>query len=402
MSICRIKQEEIFASGAGNDTLNPANAPTAANLEEDLDYIRSVLNTFFGTGNWYTPPTGNFTEVMDGFPIQHYTASDDPAKEGYHKDIIADSISIPNGNLSMTGDFSVTGDFSMTSGAFAIASATSVSVISNSFFISGADYHSFTSNNGDFEVTFSNAGDSFSIWGVGGVRRFQVLEEGKIVFTANQTAQTELINFGGGYSLYQDNQGPDGSSGGTRVWLDGPNHSSSAHSGVVIGPRGGSDYFSSIRLKGNSVSVEGPTTLSINSTNDALVADHVPFETRDASDNGMHIQMQGGGGFSIAPIQSGSVRSETLTYTGVDHNWTINTSTDMKVKSIANNRYLNISVNPTSVSFGTDSGHFYFDRDIKMNGRLTFQQLSGTKAYRIYMGSSFPGTPQDGDIWFKV
>lgn len=70
MPVCYISQEEVYQSSPQNDRLNHLEAETAINLEEDLNYIRSVILTILGTeksnpdNKWYkVPPLFNFKDV---------------------------------------------------------------------------------------------------------------------------------------------------------------------------------------------------------------------------------------------------------------------------------------------------------------------------------------------------
>lgn len=396
MAICRIKQPEIFSSGTIDDNLTPANAPSSANLEEDLNYIRSVLKSFFGTANWYDVPSGDFTGVLNAFPIQHYTASDDPTKEGYHKDIIADSLSITGGNISLSS-----GDFSLTGGALSVSSATSISLISNSTFISGADSHSFTSNTGDVEFNFSTANTGLKIWGVGGVLRLQVLEEGKIIFSANQSAGTQLIDFSSGYRVYQDNEGPNGEVGGSRLWITGPDGATNA-SGVIIGPRAGAEYLTKIRLRATVTQVEGgASALAVTTNVDSSATAHNLAVLKSSDGSGFAIRAAGSRK-SLSPINSGSTDTlHELYFDSSTNNWNITANTRLTITTSTG--YVQIgSANTGHVHFYTDRPDYYFNKTIIADGGIKFWQISQSKQYRIYMGTTFPTTPQDGDIWFKV
>lgn len=70
MPVCYIDQEEVYQSSPQDDRLNILEAETAINLEEDLNYIRSVILTILGLdksnpdNKWYkVPPLYNFREV---------------------------------------------------------------------------------------------------------------------------------------------------------------------------------------------------------------------------------------------------------------------------------------------------------------------------------------------------
>lgn len=59
MAICIIPQDQVYNSDIYDDSLNPADALTAANLEEDLNYIRAVLLAIHGGSSWNDIVPGN-------------------------------------------------------------------------------------------------------------------------------------------------------------------------------------------------------------------------------------------------------------------------------------------------------------------------------------------------------
>ena len=53
MGICIIKQKQVFNSSEHKDNLDMANALTAIDLEDDLNYIRSAIRSMHGGDAWY-------------------------------------------------------------------------------------------------------------------------------------------------------------------------------------------------------------------------------------------------------------------------------------------------------------------------------------------------------------
>lgn len=94
MAVCHILQTEVYPSQTVDDNLTLSQAPTAADLEEDLNYIRSVLKAVHGGSTWYDVNSGLSTIGSD-FHVEHYTTADNPSRAGQHKDIHADSVSAP-------------------------------------------------------------------------------------------------------------------------------------------------------------------------------------------------------------------------------------------------------------------------------------------------------------------
>jgi hypothetical protein len=67
-----------------------------------------------------------------------------------------------------------------------------------------------------------------------------------------ESAASQAVKFNHGYSFYIDSSGAGGNN--TRIWLDGP-----AGGEAIIGPRGGSDNFGSIRLRTNATTASAAT-----------------------------------------------------------------------------------------------------------------------------------------------
>jgi len=107
MAACHILQEEVYPSQIVDDTLDTSLAATSATLEEDLNYIRSVLKAIHGGTTWYDVGTG-IVELLSDFPVEHYTTSENPAKAGQHKDIHADSLTTPTATIDTSIIFSTT------------------------------------------------------------------------------------------------------------------------------------------------------------------------------------------------------------------------------------------------------------------------------------------------------
>ena len=107
MAACHILQDEIYPSQIVDDTLDTSLAPTSATLEEDLNYIRSVLKAIHGGSTWYDVGTG-VADLLSDFPVEHYTTSENPAKAGQHKDVNADSLTTPLITVDTSITFSTT------------------------------------------------------------------------------------------------------------------------------------------------------------------------------------------------------------------------------------------------------------------------------------------------------
>lgn len=537
-AICRIKQEEIFSSGIYDDTLDPANAATAANLEEDLNYIRSVLKSFFGGIAWYDIPTGDFSGVLNAFPIQHYTAADDPTKEGYHKDIIADSITINNGKLEVNSGTNFTANFSSVnltaSGAVQLSSTTStasltsqgqlqlsstgnnINISANTALSMSGSSVNVTSNASaislnsasTLEVDASNINSRINNLYIrepssGTYRVLITSSPGSIVFNNVLSSANMLIDLQQGYKLYSDNQSPLGGAG-SRLWLDGPAGTST---GIVIGPRSGLNYFDIIRLRASRTYISSDSTVPLEVYTTKTAADIVSFARFRTSDgSGWDFRVDSSlttispivnttpdllhaltfnnannewsaktdqpfriinplinrdvsigavntskaaistttsalfefnrrivarspavssrlvdaytvdnDGFTINVYTSGTQR--ILQLTPVDANsaiwgkslryffsggvWHVGVTQYFRIQS--DTGYVTIgSRNSSYTHFNTDRPSYYFDKKLTIRGGISFYQLSHSKTYRIYVGNSFPGTPQEGDIWFRV
>ncbi len=126
--ICHIQQTEVYNSSVYNDRLPIVNAESSHTLEEDLNFIRSVIFSIYGLdlndpqNKWYKVPfftlkylydsienlrsyilseidrlDGRIDEVNealdyhinDEFAVEHYTASENPSLKGQHKNVTA-------------------------------------------------------------------------------------------------------------------------------------------------------------------------------------------------------------------------------------------------------------------------------------------------------------------------
>jgi len=126
--ICNIQQTEVYNSATYNDRLTIVNAESSRTLEEDLNFIRSVILSIYGLdlndpqNKWYKVPfftlkylydnienlrsyiisevsrlDGRIDDVNealnyhvnDEFSVEHYTTSENPALKGQHKSITA-------------------------------------------------------------------------------------------------------------------------------------------------------------------------------------------------------------------------------------------------------------------------------------------------------------------------
>lgn len=161
MAICYITQTEVYNSFLQDDRLNTLNAESSSSLQEDLNYIRSVIFKILGldpsdpNNKWYKvpyytltflferyndlynnylslsntvgsldtrltnleqdfygsggdePPTTDLRDELNAltadFSVQHYTSSENPNLAGYHKNIIA------TGNANIAGNVIVGG-----------------------------------------------------------------------------------------------------------------------------------------------------------------------------------------------------------------------------------------------------------------------------------------------------
>ena len=120
--ICYIQQEEIYNSSLYDDRLNPLEAESSATtLEQDLNFIRSVILTIYGVdksdpdNRWYKVPFftlkhlydtvenirttintiidqmngGPGSQGFDDFEVEHYSSREDINLRGQHKSITA-------------------------------------------------------------------------------------------------------------------------------------------------------------------------------------------------------------------------------------------------------------------------------------------------------------------------
>ena len=390
MAICRIQQLEIFSSGTVDDNLTPANAPTAANLEEDLNYIRSVLKSFFGTANWYDVPSGSMNDVLNAFPVQHYTASDDPTKEGYHKDVIADSITI-NGDFSING-----GDISVTNGGSASVTVTDWALDTGSGSVSvtgGAQTISATTIDetltGDKTLANTNG-----VW-----LRFSAADE-SIVFSGSLSTDNILLDLQQGYALFSENEGPFGESGGTRLWVTGPDTSGGA-SGIILGPKDSNEYLRSIRLRSNSTYVEGGAyPLRVTSKYDSATTGAL-LDMRNSDGDGIQFSVFYNL-YTWQPRVSGTLESSrAFGFDDGTNSWFVGVEQYFEINS--DTGYIRLgSYNTNWAHLFTDRDKMYISQTTFIDGGIGFYELGSTASYRLYIGSTFPVTPRDGDIWFKV
>ncbi len=126
--VCNIQQTEVYNSSTFNDRLTITNAESSTTLEEDLNFIRSVILSIYGVNindsqnKWYKVPfftlkylydriealearvtyevnrlDGRIDHTNDAlnyhinneFAVEHYTNSENPAYRGQHKNITA-------------------------------------------------------------------------------------------------------------------------------------------------------------------------------------------------------------------------------------------------------------------------------------------------------------------------
>jgi hypothetical protein len=126
--VCNIQQTEIYNSSTFNDRLTITNAESSTNLEEDLNFIRSVIFSIYGVdpnnsqNKWYKVPfftlkylydsieslrayvisevnrlDGRIDQINnalnyhinDEFAVEHYTNSENPSYRGQHKNVTA-------------------------------------------------------------------------------------------------------------------------------------------------------------------------------------------------------------------------------------------------------------------------------------------------------------------------
>lgn len=64
MAICNIPQTRVYNSDIYNDELDISNALSASTLEEDLNYIRSILRELHGGTSW-NDPGDSISELTD-------------------------------------------------------------------------------------------------------------------------------------------------------------------------------------------------------------------------------------------------------------------------------------------------------------------------------------------------
>jgi len=99
MAACHILQTEVYSSQTVDDTLDISLAPTAATLEEDLNYIRSVIKAVHGGSTWYDVHE-SISDIVSDFAVEHYTTAEDAARAGQHKTIHADGLYAPEANIT--------------------------------------------------------------------------------------------------------------------------------------------------------------------------------------------------------------------------------------------------------------------------------------------------------------
>jgi hypothetical protein len=104
--ICNIQQTEIYNSAIFNDRLPILDAESSRTLEEDLNFIRSVILSIYGVdladpqNKWYKVPFYTLKYLYDNienlnyhvneeFSVEHYTNSENPSFRGQHKSITA-------------------------------------------------------------------------------------------------------------------------------------------------------------------------------------------------------------------------------------------------------------------------------------------------------------------------
>ena len=120
--ICYIQQEEIYNSSTYDDRLNHLEAESSATtLEQDLNFIRSVILTIYGVdksnydNKWYKVPFftlkylydtvenirttidtiigqmggGSGSQTLDDFEVEHYSGRENINLRGQHKSITA-------------------------------------------------------------------------------------------------------------------------------------------------------------------------------------------------------------------------------------------------------------------------------------------------------------------------
>jgi hypothetical protein len=122
--VCNIQQTEIYNSSTFNDRLTITNAESSTNLEEDLNFIRSVIFSIYGVdpnnsqNKWYKVPFFTLKYLYDSieslrayvisevnrldgridqinyhineeFAVEHYTNSENPSYRGQHKNVTA-------------------------------------------------------------------------------------------------------------------------------------------------------------------------------------------------------------------------------------------------------------------------------------------------------------------------
>lgn len=406
MAICRIKQPEIFSSGLINDNLDPVNAPTSANLEEDLNYIRSVFKKLFGTPNWYDVPQGNMREVLDAFPVQHYVESDDPTKIGYHKDIIADSTTINNGDLTVN-----TGNFSLSSGSFTISSGLSAS-LSVTDYLLNTNSGSYTLLTGPQSITASTITATLSgnYTLSNGTNNWLIFSPSEYIqFNGSLSSGNLQVDFQQGYTLYSDNVGPLGEAGGTRLWLNTQDSiATGAAHGVVIGPRVGAGRLSAIRLRALSTYVEGGSggglsaSLRVRTNANAADANQTYLSLLTQDSYGLVVHHNSSGFSTIAAVTAGTITwNRAVQYFENTEAWSVKTKQYLEVYS--DYGYIRMGpYNNTYAHFFTDRSKYYFSTSVAINGSIIFYNVNSAQNFRMYMGGSYPVTPQEGDIWFVV
>lgn len=117
MPICYIQQTEVYSSDYQDDRLNYLEAESAVSLQEDLNYIRSVIFGLIGTdptnpsNKWYKVPPynlsvlySNYLTLKSDFEVEHFSSPDPNA--GLHKNVTA------KGNLYVEGTGRILGSLS--------------------------------------------------------------------------------------------------------------------------------------------------------------------------------------------------------------------------------------------------------------------------------------------------
>lgn len=101
MGVCVVPQTQLLNSAVYKDDLDPAQYEQATTLQDDLNYIRSVLKAVHGGDTWADAANieTSVSSLSTDFAVQHYESSTDPSKAGKHKDVTADSVSSPQADF---------------------------------------------------------------------------------------------------------------------------------------------------------------------------------------------------------------------------------------------------------------------------------------------------------------